>query len=418
MFKRLVLEKGVYALLDKIVLALIGFLSIFLAARIIPQPEYGALMLSLSIYAFLILFGELGTGSALVKYGAEREDMGAVAINALFVKVLGALLFSFISVLLSSLLPDILHSPQLHTLLLIMPLLIAATIFNTFFKQLLHAKQQFKHLLCIDAAGLGTMLLLFLLLTHFHLMNSALNVLFILIATHVVSMLFGIFILRPFFHIRGELNTYWLSKITRFGSYATVGALGSMMYTRTDMLLLGYFLGAGSVAVYASAWTIANAMYIIPQAASMVFFPLVSRMSISNRTDRHQLMRSVYIKSVGTVLLITVPLSLLFLLFPEMILHLLYKEKYLTAAPVLQVLALWGIIRPWGNLAGAGVEGMGKPNVNALLIWLATVLNLSGNILLIPRMGAVGAALASVIAFSVSGPICVCYFYYLTRQRI
>ncbi len=416
MFRKLMIEKGSYALMDKVVLAVTSFLYIIISARILPVDEYGALMLVISIYSFLILFGELGTGSALIKYGAERKDIKEVLSNTLFVKLIGAFVFSLLSVLLVLVLPGYFRTPQLYGLLALLPFFITGTILSTFFKQTLQSKHEFKRILMIDIIGLGAMVVLLVTLGTMGIIESSIHILMILAAVQFTTAVWGYRLSRPVLSFDKRLDMRWLAKLTRFGMYATIGSLGSIMYTRMDIIMLGIFLGSTSVAIYSSASVIAITVFIIPQAASMVYFPMVSRISVSKSQTRYATIRSLYFKSVGTVLLITVPMSLVFILFPEKILYLLFQDKYLASAPVLRVLALWGIIRPWGNLSGAALEGLGKPNVNATLIWVATILNVTGNYILIPRMGAIGAAVASVIAFSISTPISMAYFFKITKQ--
>ena len=409
-FDGILLKKGSFALLDKATVALIGFIYVVLSARFISTQEYGALMLALSVYNFMILYSDSGTGNALIKYAAEGRDTEKVAGTAFRIKVLSVAVISVLSVVFAFTLPDVFRTPQLFQLFLFIPVLMFSLVLNTFFKQVLQAEHRIKEIFQIDFLGLLAMSFLFpfAFLTGF--LRTGVDVLAILAAVNLISAFYGLRLVGcP--HMRRGAR--WAKKIIKFSNYSSVSALGSILYTRTDMIMLGFFLGASGVAVYGSAWILASAVYIIPQAAYMVIFPMASKMSSEHR-EREML--GLYWHGVAYSLALSIPASLVLMIFPRQILSIFYGGRYLESAYILQILALWGIIRPFGNLSGAFIDGMGKPQVNASIIWITAGINVAANAVMIPMFGAVGAAYASIIAFMVGAPIGMAYFISKSRE--
>ncbi len=411
--KDVLLKKGPYALLDKATIALIGFVYVVLSARIISTEEYGALMLALSIYNFLILYSDSGTGNALIKYGAEGKEREKVMGSAFRIKLLSAAAVSFLSIAFAFMLPSVFSSPQLFNLFLYMPVLIFSMILNTFFKQGLQSEHRIREIFFIDFLGLIAMAVFFMVFGYLGILHSSLQVIVILSMVNFISALYGMRLaphaISRICRIRDRL---WERKILRFSAFSSVSSLGSIIYTRTDMVMIGIFLGTAGVAVYGSAWMLASAVYLIPQAAYMVVFPAASKLSFEGKENE---MKRLYWKGVGYSLALSIPASLILILFPERILSVIYAGRYTESAYVLQILAIWGIIRPFGNIAGAFVDGMGKPHINAMVIWITAGINVVANIFFIPKYGVIGAAYASILAFMIGAPLSMAYVFFRFR---
>ena len=411
--KDILLRKGPYALMDKATVALIGFVYIILSARMISETEYGALMLAISIYNFLIIYSDSGTGNALIKYAAEGREREKVLGTAFRIKMLSALTVSILSIIFAFTLPSFFHIPELFPLFLYMPVLIFSMILNTFFKQGLQAEYRIREIFFIDLLGLATISLLFLMLGYTGILDNALYVMVILSIANLSSALYGMKLSG--YGLPWKKSSEWHRKIGKFSLFSSASSLGSILYTRTDMIMLGIFLGAAGVAAYSSAWVLASAVYLIPQAAYMVVFPAASKLSVQGREKE---MSSLYWKGVGYSLALSVPASLILMLFPEQILNMVYSGKYTDSADVLRVLALWGIIRPFGNITGAFIDGMGKPHVNASIIWMTAGVNVVANIILIPLFDVVGAAYASIISFLIGVPVGMLFLFYHLRGEV
>jgi len=404
---RFILEKGSFAFLDKVILALMGFIYVVLSVRFLEKAEYGVMMLAFSIFGFLTIFGDTGVGNALIKYAAEKKEVDAVTTTALYLKAVSLVVFSGIAILFAFVLPPLFHAPQLFSLLLFFPAFFTALMASNFFKQILQANQMLKEITLVDSGALVSLVSLFLLARYAGMFTTALVVFALLSVSYIIAAGIGFYMSKNLFKLKNKINHAWKKRIFRFAVFSSMGALGSMIYTRTDMLMLGAYLGPEAVAVYGSCWVIANAMYMVPQSIYMVLFPLSSEISSSTEYPGgwKKRMKEVYAKSVGYSLVFTVPMSLFVIAFPGQIINILYHGKYIESISVLRVLALWGIIRPFGNLSGAVIEGMGKPNVNAALVWATALVNIAANALFIPRFGVMGAAYASILAFFVGVPI-------------
>jgi O-antigen/teichoic acid export membrane protein len=70
--------------------------------------------------------------------------------------------------------------------------------------------------------------------------------------------------------------------------------------------------------------------------------------------------------------------------------------------PPLLVLLPGVVVLSSGSVVGSYVSGIGRPGISSTVAVIAVVVNIAANLVLIPRFGIIGAALASLISYSLS----------------
>lgn len=170
-----------------------------------------------------------------------------------------------------------------------------------------------------------------------------------------------------------------IKELYAYGKWVTAGTLTSFVSDQGDDLLVGKILGASSLGFYQTAYKISN--LTTTQGAGLIYqviFPLFSAI----QTDIVRLKRGV-VKAVC----ITFGLSLLFAagvwLLAPLLIKLLLGEAWLQMVPALNVLVIYGLMRPVTSVGAAVFDATGRPQrvlymgltrlaVLALLIWPLT----------------------------------------------
>jgi O-antigen/teichoic acid export membrane protein len=394
------LYKGKYAVLDRIVFSLFTLTYVFLSARLIPKEQYGLLMISLSIAAFLNLASEAGVGSALVKYGSEEgADFGRVFSSAVTLKLIFVIVLSLLIVVLSGFLSNLLKNEGLIIVLRSLPLLVLATSLNNIIKQAMQAKQAVKKIFLVDLTALIVLALLYSLFSVAGRLDSALTVIILVSSSTFAAAVFGAVTWLTRQKVAMKVSGKMMLQLVNFGKYSSASELSTVVYSRIDTVMIGYFLTAVAAARYNAAWILSYGVNLFLGAISLLAFPASSR---AHSVGDKQTLKTIYEKTTGVALSFTVPLSIILVVFADQIIGFLYSNRFPEAAVVLRILAFWWLVKPFGNMAGNVFYGMGKPKVLAMLTSACAVLNVLGNLTLIPRYGIVGAAWASVISFSIS----------------
>jgi len=99
----------------------------------------------------------------------------------------------------------------------------------------------------------------------------------------------------------------------------------------------------------------------------------------------------------------TLPFFLIISLFPEAVLNVLFGSAYAQAsvALALRILALGMFIHVFLGPNAATLIVMGRTKLNLMDNLIGAITNVSLNLLLIPPLGIIGAAIASTISFAV-----------------
>lgn len=183
---------------------------------------------------------------------------------------------------------------------------------------------------------------------------------------------------------------------------AISGALWVVFY-KADILMIKGIAPKGEAGLYGAAYQI---MEIFGALSRVVFYVSFTRLSQSFASDKSQMVRQVY----QTTLLLTLgilPVVFVASCFQVSIVGLLYGEEYALAAKSLAILLPSVAVIVFGELARYIIIATKQDRYLPPLLVGAVLLNVAANLVLIPVMGAPGAAIATLI--SEGGLTLVCW---------
>jgi O-antigen/teichoic acid export membrane protein len=169
-----------------------------------------------------------------------------------------------------------------------------------------------------------------------------------------------------------------------------------------DSLLVGRFLGAGPLGLYAMA--IQLMLYPLQQVSSVivrVLFPTL----VQIREDLPRL-RSAYLKAVGAIAIVTFPMMGGLFAVTDDFVAVVFGPDWSGMVPVLKVLAWVGMMQSVGTTVGTIYLSMGRPGV-ALRVSLIAAPVLIGGMIAGLHWGILGVAIGYAIAS-------LLLFYYTT----
>lgn len=174
-------------------------------------------------------------------------------------------------------------------------------------------------------------------------------------------------------------------------AYAAIDDLG-ILYSRLDQLVIEKLSGAASLGIYSAAYRFVDAFNLLPQALFHNLFPLAAK---KNGISRAQVVKMVAIMAtLGFIVGGGV-----WLLGPWII-NLLLGESYFQSGQLLRAFGL--VIVLFFTNAPLNTILQSSDFVRRYIPYLAatTALNLLLNLLLLPRLGLIGAVVAMLLAES------------------
>ncbi|HLD75762.1 MAG TPA: flippase, partial [Candidatus Norongarragalinales archaeon] len=177
-----------------------------------------------------------------------------------------------------------------------------------------------------------------------------------------------------------------------FAAPLFVQDLFGLLLLWTDTFVLGMNLGAESLGAYFAATRLATALSLFLTAASYLYAPLASGFFSQNRTaDVKRMYRTV----TKWVTLATLPVFIVFILFPHVVLTFFYGNRFSEATTALSFLGLGYLAFTAFGPSGVTLISLGRNKFLVGSTVAAGVSNVLLSFLLIPMFGITGAALAA-----------------------
>ena len=169
-------------------------------------------------------------------------------------------------------------------------------------------------------------------------------------------------------------------------------------------------LGDAEVGVYAAAVRISEVWYFIPTAIVSSVAPTL----ITARKTDTALYRRRMQQLLGMMALLGYGVAIAVTLFSRPMIGLFYGVEYADAGPTLAVHIWAGLFVCLGVAQSAWLLNEGHTRVGLVNTIVGALVNVGLNFLLIPQFGAIGAAIATLVSYSVA-VFALCFFYAPTR---
>lgn len=165
-----------------------------------------------------------------------------------------------------------------------------------------------------------------------------------------------------------------------------------LLNSRIDLIMLGAINGAHDAGIYAVATRAAALVPFIAAAANMVLAPRIARLY---HAGDHTLLQRMITSAARRVLIASLPLALLLMIAAWWLLDWLYGAAFTPAARPLQILAAAQLAVLLFGSVGTILNMADQERKSMVGLAIAVVLNIVLNAILIPRLGPMGAAIAT-----------------------
>ena len=224
-----------------------------------------------------------------------------------------------------------------------------------------------------------------------------------------VSLVVVYLLLSRVFELRGSYRLHAREMVT-FSAPLVVSTMASLLLTRTDTLMLGYFTTSRKVGIYNAAHPVAGALVIALSAFGYLYLPLASRL---DSEKGYESVGKVYEITTKWMYVLVFPLFLVLVTFPGTMISIVFGPEYTAGSTALIVLSIGFFTNAAAGRNRETLSALGFTNQILLANAVAFVLNFVANLLLIPRYGYLGAAFASAFSY-VSLNVVV---YFVLRRR-
>jgi O-antigen/teichoic acid export membrane protein len=196
--------------------------------------------------------------------------------------------------------------------------------------------------------------------------------------------------------VSGQVSMDIARSLVGFGVRSHTSTVSSSLNQRLDQLLISAFLAPIKLGLYVVATTLTSAANLVGWSVAMVVLPTIARVEESQA--RKALARRFITLTVALSAAATLPL----VVFTPALLGLFFGESFRAVSDVARVLLIAAIFLSVNRTLEAGLQGVARPLDAGLAEFIALGATIGGLALLLPTLGLLGAALASLLAYGTS----------------
>jgi len=182
--------------------------------------------------------------------------------------------------------------------------------------------------------------------------------------------------------------------VLSLGLRGQLGNLATFFNYRLDVFVVNYFFDTTQVGLYAVGVLVAEGLWQIPHAAALALFPRTARTLNQGATQFTCLV-------IRQVLLVACVSGATMALVSPWAIPLVFGGRFAPSVPVIWWILPGTIALSVSKVICADLAGRGRPEFSSICAFLSLAVTIGLDLLLIPRMGINGAALASTAAYSV-----------------
>lgn len=381
------------------------FVVMMYAARLLSKSHFGKFSFALSLSFIAFVLADLGIDTLLVReISRDRKLAGRYFINAFFMKVV----LSFITLFIIVAALNVLNYPQdTKSIAYIVWMFAILSTFTELFYSIFRAFEmmQYDAFIKVFRMVLLAAASLYVLFRGYGVF--AFSYAFVFVEAVVVLAAFFIAV-KKFIRLKIEFDFGFsmaiFKKALPFGLALVFGSI----YFYIGSVMLSKIRGDVEVAVYSAAYNIALAILFIPTVYTNAIYPVLSRYFSESKEG----LRVLYEKSFKYLYIIGLPISIGLYLLAGRIIFFLYGQAYSGAVIALQVISWYLFIKFLNFLLGTVLSSIDRQNKRMLGQGITAVFNIVLNLLLIPKIGYIGAALATLMTEVF---LFVLYYWYVSK---
>jgi O-antigen/teichoic acid export membrane protein len=401
-----------------IVITMTVFASVFsylfriLLAREFSVAEYGLFYSVFTFFSFFTIFIDLGLNQSVAKYAIQykvKKKLAAVKsilVYSLTFQIALSLIIFLVIATYAVLSPQNLFGQNNTMSVILMGIWFVTLPIPTFLVNMFSTFQKYPLSNSLELFRQFVSLMFSLLFIYLNfgvrspfLAYACLNLLMLVTYLPVISKIFP-----DFYKLKVTPQKDVLLEIIKYGLYISLANLMFTIMTQTDTLMLAFFKGTETVGFYQVALPIAGLVAFVGTSIVAIAFPIIAELNSTKKIEQLKEGTAIVFKFLT---IFSLPIVVILFSFASFPIIFLFGEKYLSAAPIVQILVFsvfFGLLTSV-NTTILTATGFAKKTAWAMAI--AAAMNIVLNLLLIPKFSTLGAASATLIS-SATGFILSC----------
>lgn len=374
---------------SKIIQALFGFVISVLSARYLGPSNYGIINYAASLVAFITPLAQLGITDIIVQeFISHKDEEGTILGTAIVLSLFSSLvcvigLYLFVSVANAS-------SVETQIVCWLYSLMIVFQTFELF----VYWFQA--HLLSKNTAIISTIAYIVVSAYKLVLLITKKSVYWFAISYSIDFLIISICSYLIYKNKGGQRLSFSLSvgkRMLQTSKYYILSSLMVTLFAHVDKIMINQMIDDANVGYYSVAIACATMTGFVFTSIISSFRPVIFSHRAENDVEGFELnLKRLYC----LVIYFSIVQSVIISVFAKPIVSILYGEEYIESVSALKLIVWYTTFSYIGSVRNIWILSEKKQKYLLILNFVGAVLNIILNAILIPIIGIIGAALASV----------------------
>lgn len=346
------LRSGIWVGLSQVGIALLNILRSVVLARLLTPHMFGIMGIALIVVRAIETFTRPGIAQALI---ARQGDFDKASGTAFTLLVVRGVVLALMLAIAAPWVAKFYEAPELELMLQVLSLVFVIGGLNNVNTVAKQRELEFRKLTYLaQVTGLlGTMITIALA----YVLRSVWALVLAQVVTATLTTVLS------YYFVGGRVRFAYDAAVARdlfaYGKFITGSAAVTYIAVELDSAVIGKVLGTEQLGFYTLAMTISSlATLNLSKMASSIMMPAYSKL----QSDIPAL-RNAYLRVLTLLMYVVTPATAGMIVLADLLIYVVYGEKWLGAALPLQILAVFGLIRALFSFSGYLFEGMGKPKI-------------------------------------------------------
>ena len=334
----------------RLAIRFIGIISTIILARLLVPADFGLVAMATMIYGFIEITGQFSFDVVLIQKQDAGRDYYDTAWTLSIIRGLVTALVLFAGAGIAA---DFFGDQRLVEIIYVLCLVAFVGSFANIgivdFRRDMNFGKDFQYMVSVKLCSfVVTLVFAFMLRTYWALVIG--------IASSTLAQLGLSFFMHSF---RPRWSLVRWREIMNFSKWLVLNNILIFANRRSDSLIVGKILGAATLGLYTLAYEIAT------MATSELLAPIRRALLPGYAKLAHdpEALRRSFVDGLALIMMIAAPVAIGIGLVADPMVRLLLGEKWLEAIPILQILAIFGVIQVSLSNIGPLLLAMGRPRL-------------------------------------------------------
>ena len=386
-----------YALGSGLVLIL-GFLSSPLNTRLFSPEEFGKFsMFNLWTNIILVLM-LVGLDQSFIRYYHEENEgnRSKLLIETLKIPLLMFCLVTITLILFNKLILNAVFSSYSIQLLFILIINNLFSLLNRYIFLVVRMQQRGKLFSLLQIIQ-KVLMIVFTIIFFWGLNDNFIVLIYAFVFSNLIVTIIGLLIEKNFWfqNNKGKQLKVSKSELIRFGYPLVFTFLITWIFQSFDRVFIKHFNGYEELGLYAAAFSIVALLNALQSAFTMFWVPVAYEKF--NESSNNKEFFSKVSRLIAFVMLI---ISITLILSKDIIVFILGND-FRNASDIMPFLIFMPLLYTVSETTVLGINFLKKSKYHILIATICALVSLLSNLILVPNLGAIGAAISTAIAYFV-----------------